>query len=208
MMKALLFLIFIILIFKGAVAQDTIMLANGSMVRGKVLEVGVTRIKYKKQDDTTGRTYNVHKNLVLEALYKNGTRDVFNTPQTILANAEFKKANKLARSKIAGGRVMIIIGAPALLSGAMLLTAPARATGNVSERGNTRDLIISGTLCLALGIALESTGPLLLIKGLNERKRAKEIKATIGFNPIIDSNLDRYSQTINQNKLGTLSFTF
>ncbi len=208
MMKALLFLTFIVLIFKGAVAQDTIMLANGSMVRGKVLEVGVTRIKYKKQDDTTGRTYNVHKNLVLEALYKNGTRDIFNTPQTILANAEFKKANKLARNKIAGGRVMIIIGAPALLSGAMLFTAPARATGNVSERGNTRDLIISGTLCLALGIALESTGPLLLIKGLNERKRAKEIKATIGFNPIIDSNLDRYNQTINQNKLGTLSFTF
>lgn len=61
---------------------DELILKNGDIVYGKVVEIGVDEIKYKKCDYIEGPTYSIKKADVFMIKYVNGSKDVFNESQT------------------------------------------------------------------------------------------------------------------------------
>lgn len=60
-------------------AQDVISLKSGETVSGKVVEVGITELKYYKASNQNGPAYVTAKSDVSQITYANGTKDVFNT---------------------------------------------------------------------------------------------------------------------------------
>lgn len=60
-------------------AQDVITLRSGETINGKVAEVGTTEIRYYKADNVDGPVYVANKAEVVQIVYANGTKDVFNT---------------------------------------------------------------------------------------------------------------------------------
>lgn len=79
-MKKLLFISALTMCMSAAIAQDKIVMNSGDVVYGKVEEVGVTEIKYKKKENPTGPVYVVLKNDVYSIHYENGTQDLFAKP--------------------------------------------------------------------------------------------------------------------------------
>ena len=64
-------------ICSSAFAQDVITLKNGDEIEVKVLEVGITEIKYKKFDNQSGPTYTKNVSDIFMIKYQNGERDLF-----------------------------------------------------------------------------------------------------------------------------------
>jgi len=60
-------------------AQDIITLRSGETINGKVAEVGTTEIRYYKSDNADGPVYVTNKSDVVQIVYANGAKDVFNT---------------------------------------------------------------------------------------------------------------------------------
>lgn len=58
---------------------DVIILINGDEISGKILEIGIEEIKYKKCDNLNGPTIIVKKSDVYRIKYINGTQDEFTT---------------------------------------------------------------------------------------------------------------------------------
>lgn len=78
MKKLLLALVMVALYTVSAFSQDVIVKKNGSTILCKVIEIGVSEIKYKKWDNLDGPNYSV---LLAEAQtinYENGRREVLN----------------------------------------------------------------------------------------------------------------------------------
>lgn len=73
---------------------DEIILRNGDIIQGKVLEIGVTEIKYKKCEFQTGPTYSVLKTDVFMVRYANGSKDVFNNNENTV-----QKQNQVQEQK-------------------------------------------------------------------------------------------------------------
>ena len=59
-------------------SQDIITLKTGEDISAKIIEVGLTDIKYKKFDNIDGPSFTILKTDVLITRYKNGTKDVYN----------------------------------------------------------------------------------------------------------------------------------
>jgi hypothetical protein len=71
-MKYLLLLLMVGFFSSGAFSQDIIFKRNGTQVKGKVVEVGTTEIKYKLPDNLDGPLYAVDKNTISKVVYENG----------------------------------------------------------------------------------------------------------------------------------------
>ncbi len=56
---------------------DIIILRNGNEIKAKIIEIGITEIKYKKCDYADGPTYTALKSDVFMIKYANGSKDVF-----------------------------------------------------------------------------------------------------------------------------------
>jgi hypothetical protein len=56
---------------------DKILLRNGNEIQAKVLEVGLSTVKYKKCEDQEGPLIEVKKNDIFMITYSNGSKDVF-----------------------------------------------------------------------------------------------------------------------------------
>jgi hypothetical protein len=78
-MKQFFTLLFFFLITNACFCQDTLIMKSGSHIPVKVLEVGVSEIKFKKIDNQEGPTYTILKSDVVSIQYKNGTLDDFKT---------------------------------------------------------------------------------------------------------------------------------
>ena len=74
--QILTFLLFIIV--TNCYSQDTIIQKSGDEFQGKVIEVGVTEIKYRKIDSLDGPLYSIMRTDVAMIRYENGTKDIFN----------------------------------------------------------------------------------------------------------------------------------
>ena len=61
----------------SALSQDKIVLHSGEVLQGKVEEVGLSEIKYKKQDNLNGPVYILPKADVHAIHYENGSKDEF-----------------------------------------------------------------------------------------------------------------------------------
>ncbi len=73
-------------------SQDNIIKRNGEEIRSKVLEIGISEIKYKKFENQEGPTYTIAKSDVFMIKYENGTSEVINA---IEPAEQTKKSNKL-----------------------------------------------------------------------------------------------------------------
>ncbi|MBS1636030.1 MAG: hypothetical protein JST26_08955 [Bacteroidetes bacterium] len=78
-MKAFFLMIFCVVCFMGAKAQDTIYFKSGEFATGKVLEVTPGEVKYKKSQVPDGPVYTSYKSDVALIQYKNGYKEVFST---------------------------------------------------------------------------------------------------------------------------------
>ena len=65
-------------IFTNCYSQDVIIQKSGNEFQGKVIEVGVTEIKYRKIDNPDGPLYSIMRTDVAMIRYENGTKDIFN----------------------------------------------------------------------------------------------------------------------------------
>ena len=61
---------------------DVIMLRNGEEIKGKVLEINLTEVKYKRCDNPNGPIISLRKQDVFIIKYANGTKDVINNATT------------------------------------------------------------------------------------------------------------------------------
>ena len=64
-------------------AQDTLSMRSGENILVKVIEVGTTELKYKKQDNLNGPAFSVLKSDLLMIKYENGTKDNFSSIKKI-----------------------------------------------------------------------------------------------------------------------------
>jgi len=76
-MRPILILISIFLSGGSIVAQDFIVLYNGSKIKSKVLEVGISEIKYYKFGDANKTEYKISKNDVVLIEFENGEKATF-----------------------------------------------------------------------------------------------------------------------------------
>jgi hypothetical protein len=63
-------------------AQDIIVLSTGEEIRSTVSEVAPDMIRYKKFENLSGPVYSIEKSKVFMIKYQNGTKDVFNQPES------------------------------------------------------------------------------------------------------------------------------
>jgi len=84
---------------------DIIILKNGDEIKGKVTEITLTEVKYKKCENQSGPTISISKKEVFMIRYPNGTKDIINTipvkePKTEISHQDSpsgaKKMNGLA----------------------------------------------------------------------------------------------------------------
>jgi len=74
------FVVAMLLGVAGAFAQDIITLKSGDDIEALVEKVGETEIEYKRWDNQTGPVYVVKTDKIFMINYRNGTKQVFNTP--------------------------------------------------------------------------------------------------------------------------------
>jgi hypothetical protein len=71
--------VFVLLITSNfCVSQDIITKKTGEDIKSKILEVGISEIKFKNFDNQDGPTYSLLKQDILIIRYQNGTKDIFN----------------------------------------------------------------------------------------------------------------------------------
>ena len=70
-------LVFSLVILTGAFSQDIIWLRTGEKLEGKVIEVGIDEIKYRKMNSPKGPLYALDKNDILQITYVDGSTEKF-----------------------------------------------------------------------------------------------------------------------------------
>lgn len=73
------FLLVIICLSFKSFSQDLIIELNGTVIKSKVLEIGMEEVKYKKWDFQDGPSYTIRKEKIFLIHYSNGNTDVFNS---------------------------------------------------------------------------------------------------------------------------------
>lgn len=86
-MKKNFFFLVLTLFINFLTAQDLLVKKDGSIIKGKVTEVGEESVKYKKADNPDGPTYSVSRSNLTAINYANGEVEKF-------AEAEKKKENE------------------------------------------------------------------------------------------------------------------
>lgn len=77
-MRKLIFSLILLTIAFNAFSQDKIYLTDNSVINAKVLEIGLTEIKYKKFENLTGPDYVMPKSKITMIIFENGTHEVIN----------------------------------------------------------------------------------------------------------------------------------
>jgi len=77
-MKHLFTLTLLLTIIKLSYSQDIIYKKNGSDIEAKIIEIGISEIKYHKFDNITGPIYVIPKSEVFFIKYENGSKEIFN----------------------------------------------------------------------------------------------------------------------------------
>jgi len=80
MVKRFIFLVTFALFGVFVFAQDIIMLKTGDDIEALIEKVGAEEIEYKKWDNQTGPVYVIKKSDVFMIKYRNGSKDLFDTP--------------------------------------------------------------------------------------------------------------------------------
>lgn len=90
-MKQIKLLFASLIICSSLYSQDLIIKKNGDEIKAKVLEVALKIIKFKKQDNVNGPTFEILKSEVFMIKYDNGTKDIINQIETITSSKAEEK---------------------------------------------------------------------------------------------------------------------
>ena len=82
-MKYILLFILFICSSNSIQAQDTLLMRSSENILVKIIEVGTTEVKYKKQDNLNGPMFSILKSDLLMIKYENGTTDDFSSIKKI-----------------------------------------------------------------------------------------------------------------------------
>lgn len=94
-------LCFLLVMFSTCLlAQDIIVKINGEELSSKIIEIGVSDIKYKRFENLDGSTYIITKAEVFMIKYDNGTKDVFRKEVVVEKKVERKENDRLARENL------------------------------------------------------------------------------------------------------------
>jgi hypothetical protein len=67
---------------QALMSQDVIFLHSGEEIRGRVMEIGVSTISYKKLEKPDGPVYKIEKEKVAMIRYKDGSEETFTSAET------------------------------------------------------------------------------------------------------------------------------
>lgn len=84
--KTTLVCIIILFIAEFLPAQDIIVLDNGELIKSKVMEIQLTKIRYKRFDQQNGPIYSLQKSKVFAIHYEDGTKDIYGKDEKAIAN--------------------------------------------------------------------------------------------------------------------------
>ena len=98
-MKYILLFILFICSSNSIQAQDTLLMRSSENIIVKVIEVGTTEVKYKKQDNINGPMFLILKSDLLMIKYENGTTDDFSSIKKIEV-ADFSALDASFQGKI------------------------------------------------------------------------------------------------------------
>jgi len=126
-MKPLLISLFLILAHSIANSQDLIIKKNGEEIIVKILEVNLSVVKFKKNDNLNGPTFEMLKSDIFMIKYENGTKDIFNStekkenshlvePITTSSTLDKKDKTKKLAFKEKDKSFSILFGLPASLN--------------------------------------------------------------------------------------------
>jgi hypothetical protein len=94
-MKKIFFLTFIVFLSASSLfAQDVITKKTGEDIQAKVLEIGLTEVRYKNFDNQGGPTIVILKSDILIIRYENGTKDIFKEDSTANPEELYMKGQK------------------------------------------------------------------------------------------------------------------
>lgn len=127
-------LLFILLLCSSMIinAQDTLSMRTGEKIQVKVIEVGISEVKYKKLDNINGPVFSSLKSDLLTIRYENGSKDDFSSIKKIELSKSDESGYILGHDdaikyykgyKIAGTAVLITTALP--FYGIFLGIAPA-----------------------------------------------------------------------------------
>jgi hypothetical protein len=135
---------------------DTIVLRNGDILQGKVVEIGEREIRYKNCDNIQGSSLVVSLSEVFMIKYPNGTRDYFTTERSQASPGGStlpKKTHGLALSGFIGSLVgLFVLGIPL---GIMAVIFGSISLGSIDkhpERYKGRGLAIASIIIGAVDI--------------------------------------------------------
>ena len=93
---------------------DTIILKSGSLITGKVEEIGQSELKYRKCNNLTGPLISILKSDVSSIHYSNGTHDFFDPSDAFIPNRTNPTYNNSAALKTEGlgltGFILSLVG--------------------------------------------------------------------------------------------------
>jgi hypothetical protein len=137
-------------------ACDTIVLRNGDILQGKVVEIGEREIRYKNCENIQGPVLVLSLSEVFMIKYPNGTRDYFTTERSQASprvDALPKKTHGLALSGFIGSLVgLFVLGIPL---GIMAVVFGSVSIGSIDkhpERYKGRGLAIASIIIGAVDI--------------------------------------------------------
>lgn len=91
-------------------AQDEIIMTSGDILKSKIVEVGVSEVKYKKWENQEGPVYTAPKSQIFMIKYENGTKDVFGKTEAPINSGQPAVLYFYRPKKFAGSGPEIIVG--------------------------------------------------------------------------------------------------
>lgn len=102
-LKVFLLLCFLFLFSKGY-SQDVITTKKGEDIEAKVIEVGLTEVKYKRIDNPDGPVFILLKSEILLIRYENGSKDIFTQAENTLdTTRKIQPETRPVETKVSSG---------------------------------------------------------------------------------------------------------
>jgi len=169
---------FIAVLSFSSMAQDIITLKNGDDIEVLVETVGEAEIEYKKWDNQTGPVYVIKKTDVFMIKYRNGSKDVFNTPAKP-AQAQVEQVRPVSTSSGNLQNEFYRIG------------EDDKAMLEFFRRNNFTDYYSrfnkeckskkSANALLGVGLGLTGVGGILMVCGANQTVRAEDVDKAMNY---------------------------
>lgn len=132
---------------------DTIIMISGSMIIGKVAEIGLDEVKYRRCDNLNGPVISIRKSDISVIKYNNGTKDYFTSNSSVTNNydSDTRKIEGLGLAGFISGIVgLFVFGIPlglvAMIFGGISLIKIEKQPTKYKGKGFALASLIVGTV--------------------------------------------------------------